>query len=78
MFDSLFALTGTLVDWFEMIWREIGTWGVLGAFIIGMPILKKVCILIHIVFIIEYRTVIRTLCSTVLQDSFGICFSQRL
>ena len=46
MFDSLFALTGTLVDWFEMILREIGTWGVLGAFIIGMPILKKVCILL--------------------------------
>lgn len=46
MFDDFLILMNTMVGWFMMIWNAVGTWGVLGAFIIGMPILRKICILL--------------------------------
>lgn len=46
MFDDLTTIVDALISWFKMMWQAFGTWGILGAFIIGIPILRKVCMLL--------------------------------
>lgn len=46
MYDDLYLISNTLLDWLLMIWQAIGTWGLIGAFIIGFPVLRKIVIIL--------------------------------
>lgn len=44
MFDDFNTFVSTMVSWFKLLWNAFGTWGIIGAFIIGNAFLRKLVI----------------------------------
>ncbi|MCM1342673.1 MAG: hypothetical protein NC305_03995 [Lachnospiraceae bacterium] len=44
MFDDFTLFISTAIEWFKMLWNAFGTWGIIGAFIIGNVFLRKLVI----------------------------------
>lgn len=44
MFDDFTAFVNFAVSSFKLLWNAFGTWGIIGAFIIGNAFLRKLAI----------------------------------
>ena len=48
--SDILLFVSTLIIWFQKLWSAFGTWGLVGAFIIGMPIVRKISVLLKNLF----------------------------
>ena len=44
MFDDFNTFVSTMITWFRVFWNALGTWGIIGAFILGNAFLRKLVI----------------------------------
>lgn len=45
MQDDMKLIATHMVNWLSQLWQGIGGWGMIGAFIIGVPILRKIVLI---------------------------------